>query len=132
MILRVKPQINEGGSVTLSINQEVSQAAANTTSTIQAPVIGKSTVSSTVVIDDGQTIALGGFIRENTDSGQQRLPVLGRIPGLGALFGNTSHSKSRSELIILITPHVITSSQEADMATEELRHRLSEIKKLPK
>jgi len=75
---------------------------------------------------------MGGFIRESTDNGFQRLPLLGRIPGVGALFGNTARSKSRSELVILITPHVITTSSETDLATEELKQRLTEIKKLMK
>ncbi len=132
VILQVKPQINESRNVTLEIAQEVSEAGANTSSAIVAPVIGKSSVSSTVVVQDGQTIALGGFIRENNDLSRSRVPLIGRVPGLGVLFGNTRRANSRTELIILITPHVILNHKDNEAATEELKARLKEIKGLLK
>lgn len=132
VILQVKPQINESGNVTLDIAQEISQAGANTVSAIVAPVIGKSSVTSTVVVQDGQTIALGGFIRENSDLSKSRVPLVGRVPGLGALFGNTRQSNTRTELVILITPHVLRDRQDADAATDELKAKLKEIKGLLK
>lgn len=130
VLLNVLPQINESGRVTLVIEQEISQAGANTTSDIVAPVIGKSSVTSTIVVQDGQTIALGGFIRENREFGRSRIPILGRIPVVGALFGNTRTIESRSELIILITPHVLQDFDAAAVATEELKSRLEEIQDL--
>ena len=130
VIMRVKPQINEGGTITLDVSQEVSQASANTTSTISAPSIGKSSVNSTIVVQDNDTIAIGGFIRENKELDRSRLPLLGRIPGVGVLFGNTTNSSSRTELIVLITPHVIRTREEADSTTEELKARLREVQKL--
>jgi general secretion pathway protein D len=130
VLLNVRPQINESGRVTLEIAQEVSQAGTNTTSDIVAPVIGKSSVTSTIVVQDGQTIALGGFIRENQELARSRIPLLGRIPGLGVLFGNTRNATTRSELVILITPHVIRDFDAAALATEELRSRLEEIQEL--
>ena len=130
VLLNVLPQINESGRVTLVIEQEISQAGANTTSDIVAPVIGKSSVTSTIVVQDGQTIALGGFIREHREFGRSRIPILGRIPVFGALFGNTRTIESRSELIILITPHVLRDFDDAGVATEELKSRLEEIQDL--
>ena len=130
VILRVLPQITASGRVTLSISQEVSQAGPNTTSGIVAPVIGKSSVDSTIVVQDGQTIALGGFIRENSQQVESRVPLIGRVPVLGALFGSTSNSTTRTELIILITPHVIRDTEEADQATEELKQKLKEIQEI--
>jgi general secretion pathway protein D len=129
VILKVKPQVNDSGGITLEVAQEVSQAGSNTTSGIVAPVIGKSSVNSTIVIDNGQTIALGGFIRENHDSDRSRIPVLGRIPGVGALFGSTTRGHTRTELIILITPHVLRNRNDAELATQELRSKLKEIQK---
>ncbi len=128
VIMQVTPLINDSGNVTLEISQEVSQVGALGP---LGPVIGQSTVTSTVVIRDGQTVVLGGFIRESNDLVRNRIPLLGRIPVLGALFGSTSTTKNRTELVILITPHVIRSSEEADHATEELRDKLREIKKMP-
>jgi general secretion pathway protein D len=130
VILRVKPQINDSGSVTLEISQEVSQAGSNTTSAVVAPVISKSAVTSTVVVQDGQTIALSGFIREHNQLARSRIPLLGRIPVLGILLGNTQNGSSRSELIVLITPHVLRTHEDTELATEELKTKLREIQKL--
>lgn len=130
VLLNVTPQVNDSGNVTLVIAQEVSQASANTTSGVVAPVIGKSSVNSTIVVQDGQTIVLSGFIRENNERAQSRLPLLGRIPYLGVLFGNTRRSEGRSELLVLITPHVVRTVEEADLATKELKARLKEVQKM--
>ena len=130
VILKVKPQVNQGGAVTLQIAQEVSQAGTNNTSGIVAPVIGKSSVKSTIVVENGQAIALGGFIRENTDYDQSRVPIIGRVPVVGALFGSTTKGHTRTELIVLITPHVLESKIEADNATDELKTKLKDLKEL--
>jgi general secretion pathway protein D len=131
VILQVKPQINEGGNVTLDISQEISQAGTNNVSALTtAPVIGKSAVTSQIVVEDGQTIAIGGFIRENNDIEKSRVPLVGRVPIVGALFGSTTKSNTRSELIVLITPHVLRTHREADAATDELKSKLKEIKGL--
>jgi general secretion pathway protein D len=130
VILNVTPQINDGGNVTLEISQEVSQAGANTTSGVVAPVISTASVQSTVVVRDGQTIAIAGFIQENNDLIRNRVPILGRIPGLGVLFGSTSRSNTRTELVVLITPHVIRNTEDADLATDELMDKLREIQEM--
>ena len=130
VIMSVLPQITESGRIALQISQEVSQAGSNTTSGIVAPVIGKSSVDSTIVVQDGQTIALGGFIRESNELVRNRVPLIGRVPILGGLFGNTSRSTNRTELIVLITPHVIRDTEEADQATAELKERLKEIQEI--
>jgi general secretion pathway protein D len=130
VILSVTPQINEGGNVTLTISQEVSQATANTTSSLNAPSIAKSAVKSTIVIQNGETIPLTGFIRENDLLGRQRVPLLGSIPVAGVLFGNTTKSNSRSELVVLITPHVITTVDERGAAAEELKAKLKEAQRV--
>jgi general secretion pathway protein D len=130
VLLRVKPQINDSGSVTLEISQEVSQAGSNTTSAVVAPVIAKTAVNSTIVIQDDQTIALSGFIRESKELARSRVPLLGRIPYAGAIFGNTRNADSRTELIVLITPHVLRTHEDADAATDELKSKLHEVQKL--
>ncbi len=134
VIMRVKPLINEGGNVTLDVSQEVSQASAGGAAGggVSAPTIGKALVNSTIVVQDGQTIAISGFIRENNDLTRRRIPLIGRVPGIGVLFGNTSRSTTRSELIVLITPHVLKTHADADVATEELKEKLRELKKIVK
>ena len=130
VLMRVKPQINDSGSLTLEVSQEVSQAGSNTTSAVVAPVIAKSSVSSTIVVQDNQTIAIGGFMRENVELARSRLPLLGRIPVAGMLFGNTRNANTRTELIVLITPHVLRTRDEAEVSTEELKSKLKEVQKL--
>ena len=93
-------------------------------------MIGKAAVSSTIVVQDGETIALAGFIRETNEFVRTRVPVIGRIPGLGLLFGSTRRSTTRSEIIILITPHVIRSFDESQQVTEELKSKLAEVQQL--
>jgi general secretion pathway protein D len=132
VLLHVKPQINDSGNVTLDVSQEVSQAGGNTTSSLAAPMIAKSSVNTSIAIQDGQTIAIGGFIRDNQDYAQSRVPLLGRIPVVGALFGSTQRSSGRTELIVLITPHVLRTHDDADTATEELKAKLKEVQKLLK
>jgi len=130
VILNVTPQINAGGNVTLTISQEISQAQANTTSTLAAPVIGKSAVKSVVVVKNGETIPITGFIRESDELTRNRVPLLGAVPGLGLLLGETDRAKTRTELIVLITPHVITTPDERSAAAEELKAKLKETQRL--
>lgn len=132
VILSVTPQINESGNVTLQIQQEVSEASPNTTSAVVAPVISKTSVRSNIVVQDGQTIVLSGFIRDNDELTRNRLPLLGRIPVAGVIFGNTKKVQGRNELVILITPHVLRTHEDADKATAEMKSKLREVQKVLK
>ena len=99
------------------------------TAGIQSPSINIRSVDTQVTIKNGQTIALGGIISESNGISRNRIPLLGRIPGLGLLFGNTSTKKTRTELIALITPHVIEDIDQATDLTEELKSTLKGLKK---
>jgi len=130
VILSVSPRINSSGMVTLRIGQEVSQALAPTTSSaIQSPTIQKRSVLTQATVQDGETIAIGGIISENNLTSKSRIPLLGDIPVLGVLFGSTSTTNVRTELIVLLTPRVIQTVSDAGAATTEFRDRLKEIKK---
>ena len=129
VILNVTPRINAGGWVTLAIQQEVSSPGPPPTAGIQSPSINIRSVSTQVTIKNGQTIAIGGIISETKGTSRNRVPFLGRIPGLGLLFGNTSRQTSRTELIALITPHVIEDIEQASDLTEELKSTLKGLKK---
>ena len=87
-------------------------------------------VSTTVTVRDGETIALGGIISESQVQSTNRVPLLGRIPFLGLLFGTTSYSTSRTELIVLLTPRVIKDLDDAYLASQELIAKMKELKKL--
>ena len=86
-------------------------------------------VSTQVTIKNGQTIAIGGIISDTNGVSRNGLPILSRIPGLGMLFGNTTRKKNRTELIALITPHVIEDIEQAADLTEDLKSTLKDLKK---
>ena len=129
VILNVTPRINSGGWVTLSVQQEVSSPGPPPSAGIQSPSINIRSVATQVTIKNGQTIALGGIISESNGLSRNRIPLLGRIPGIGVLFGNTTRKKSRTELIALITPHVIEDIEQASDLTEELKSTLKGLRK---
>ena len=129
VILNVTPRINAGGWVTLAVQQEVSSPGPPPAGGIQSPSINIRSVDTQVTIKNGQTIAIGGIISETKGLSRNRVPLLGRIPVLGLLFGTTSRETSRTELIALITPHVIEDIDQASDLTEELKSTLKELKK---
>jgi len=131
VILSVTPRINSSGLVTLQISQEVSSPqAAPAGAAIQSPSIQKRSISTQAIVQDGETIALGGIISESRVVSRNHVPLLGDIPVLGILFGSTSYSTARTELIILLTPRVIQDLDSARDATFEFRAKLKELRKL--
>jgi general secretion pathway protein D len=129
VILQVTPRINAGGIVTLDIAQEVSSAQPNNTSAIVAPIISKSQFQTKAILRDGQTLALGGIITTSNGTTRNRIPLLGDIPGVGALFGNTTVNSTRKELVLLITPHVAQDMNEANGISEEFIQKLRNLRK---
>ena len=124
IILRVTPRVNRSGLVLMDLSQEVSSSVPTDTSTLNSPTIQQRRVSTSVAVQDGRTIAIGGLIRDNRQVNRTGLPLLKDVPGLGALFGTHNDGVDRTELIVLVTPHVIRNAQEADAATAELRAKL--------
>ncbi len=115
VILKVKPQVNDSGLISLELSQEISAVSSSTITVggLGEVAIDKTEATSNLVARDGETIIIGGLIREDTSHGETGLPFLSRIPILGALFGNKSDTVTRKETIILLTPHVIRNQQEA-------------------
>ena len=130
VLFTITPRINSSGLVTMFIQQEVSSPLPPAAGGIQSPSIQKRSVQTQVVVQDRETIALGGIIQESHAIAKSRIPLLGDIPYLGALFGNTSISSQRTELILLITPTVIRDSSEARIASDELRNKLTGLRKM--
>ncbi len=133
VLLEVTPQVNSGGMVTLQIVQEVS-AAVNTqssgSSTINSPTIQQRSFLSTVGVRDGETILLGGLIREQSSKGRTGIPLLHQVPVLGNLFGRTNNSAQRTELLVMITPHVVRDTQQSRGVTAEIREKFAAILRL--
>ena len=125
VILNVVPRINPGGLVYMDIQQQVSDAdSSGTTDTNGNPRISTRSVATQVAAQSGQTVLLGGLIKQDNAESVSAVPYLGRVPGLRWLFGNTSRSKGRTELIVLITPRVITSSSQARQVTDDYRQQM--------
>ena len=130
-LLTVTPRINAGGQITLEISQEVSIPGAS-------PAIGgggnvaiaQRTINSSVIVQSGQTVVLGGLILETTNRGKSGVPLLMDIPGLGALFSTYSTDTLRTELIITVRPRVIEDPREMEKVTEELRSRMAQANEL--
>ncbi|WP_262927341.1 type II secretion system secretin GspD [Phytohalomonas tamaricis] len=126
VILDVTPRINPGGLVYMTIQQQVSDAS-STTDANGNPTISTRAVSTQVAVQSGQTVLLGGLIQQSDSESDSSVPYLNRIPGLHWLFGSTQRSRNRSELIVLITPRVITNNSQASQITDEYRQQLQLI-----
>ena len=125
VILSVTPRINESGRVQLEIEQEVSAVVKTTSSGIDSPTIQQRRVKTTVVVNDGEVLALGGMIQEQANKTSNQVPLLGDIPGLGAAFSNRNNDVQKTELIILITPRVVRDGTESRLVTEEYRRKMN-------
>jgi general secretion pathway protein D len=113
--LRIKPQISEGGTVRLQIYQEVSSI--NDKANPAGVITNKRAVASTVLVDDGQIVVIGGLIQDAVSDGVDRVPVLGSIPLLGGLFRSRTRSHSKTNLMIFLRPTLVRDSQRADVFT---------------
>ena len=114
--LKVTPQINEGDSVQMKIEQVVSQVAdANGAVDIR---FDKRELSTSVLVKDGNMIALGGLMQEKTRESEQKVPILGDIPVLGALFRSTNNQTEKTNLMIFIRPTILRDGMSADGMTQ--------------
>jgi len=130
VILTVTPRVNSGGLVTLEIEQEISDVVPTITSGINSPTIRQRRIQTVVAVQNGETVALGGLIRETRDRGKAGIPILHEIPIIGSLFGASTDSRERTELLVVITPRVVRNSADARQITEDLRKRLRSISPL--
>ncbi len=124
--LDVKPRVNPGGLVYMDITQEVSAPGTPAPGSVNPP-ISQRQLQTQIAVQSGQTVLLGGLISENDISSDSGVPGLSSIPLLGKLFGNTDKNRTRTEIIVLITPQVITNSEDARLMTEEYKSRLESL-----
>jgi general secretion pathway protein D len=125
VILNVIPRVNNAGRVMLEIEQEVSSVVKTTTSGIDSPTIQQRKISTKVMVNDGESLALGGLIQENNSLSRGQVPILGDIPIIGNVFKNKTDGIKRTELIIFIRPRVVRDVHEARDVTEEFRQQLN-------
>jgi general secretion pathway protein D len=131
VVLSVRPHINSGGLVTLEISQEVSDVQNGVTTTgLNSPTINKRSAQTMVAVQSGDTMVLGGLIKEDKQNDSSGIPLLSDIPIVGALFGAKADTNTRRELIITITPRVVNDNQQAREVTAEFRKKLTGMRKL--
>ena len=128
VILKVTPRITGADSISLDVSQEVSSVSATTTSGIDSPTILQRKLESSLILTDGGVVALGGLISSTRSKGDSGVPVLKDVPFLGNLFKSSTTSIARTELIVLLTAHIIRDQPGADQAMSNLLSDMNELK----
>ena len=127
VILKVLPHVHANGRIQLEVDQEISNIV-NADKETLTPTIAQRRVHSTVSVTSGQTVLLAGLISERSQQTKSGIPGLREIKFLGDVFGNTSNTKTRSEIIIFIRTQLIRNSVDASAVTEEFRDRLQTMR----
>ncbi len=117
--LEVKPQINTGGAIKLFLKQEVSSVAGPVSNSNSDLIINKREIETTVTVDDGEILALGGLLDDNERRTIERIPLLSSIPGIGELFKSRSRSRSKTNLMVFIRPTILRSKEDARALTQQ-------------
>lgn len=129
ILLNVRPRVNANGLVVMEVEQEVSDVAPNSGNSL-TPTIQQRKINSTVAVQSGETVVLGGLIRENKSESESGVPGLSKIPVLGFLFGATNDTRRRTELVVLITPRAVRDPNVSREITKEFRERMESLKPL--
>jgi len=107
LTLRIRPQISEGGIVRMQIFQETSSLQASTLSNPSGPITNKRSIESSVLVDDGDIIVLGGLIEDNYGTGEDKIPLLGDIPIIGGLFRYQTRTRNKTNMMVFLRPQII-------------------------
>jgi general secretion pathway protein D len=130
IILTVTPRISDGGLVTLEITIEDSSVDTTSLGTLaNIPVFKKKTAKTVLSVLESQMIVIGGLISDSKNVTKAGIPFLSRIPILGGLFGRQEYTTGKTELILLMTPHIITDHTQSNAVTKEFRDKVEGIKK---
>ncbi|MEO8596306.1 MAG: type II secretion system secretin GspD [Candidatus Solibacter sp.] len=131
--LSILARVNSSGIVTMVINQNVSSPQpASSSSSIQSPSFQNRSFSTQITVQDGDTVAIGGIIQESNLQSSAGVPFLHRLPGFGALFGAQNTSKTRTELVVFLTPRVIYDTNQISDATDEIRSGMKRLNRMIK
>lgn len=125
VIFNVTPRVNDSGRVVLEIEQEVSNVVPTTSSGIDSPTIEQRRIETTVVVTDGQVVTLGGLIQQRDTASRAQVPVLGNVPGVGALFRQKKTGIDRTELLVFIRPTIVRNEYDAMAVTKEFASRMN-------
>ena len=125
IILNITPRINDTGRILLEIEQEVSDVIPTTSSKIDSPTIQQRRIKTTVSVNDGEGIVLGGLIQDKATNLRGGVPLIMEVPVLGPLFKNKQDTIRRTELLVAITPRVVKDSRHIRAITEEFRDKIN-------
>ena len=114
LMLRVRPQINENGTVKLAIYQEVSKIDGNTLNDVNGPTTSKRSIESNVLVEDGSIIVLGGLLEDSYQQAEDKVPLMGDIPVLGNLFRSENRSRKKTNLMVFLRPVVVRDAAASD------------------
>jgi general secretion pathway protein D len=117
--LEVRPQINSGGAIKLFLRQEVSSVAGPVSSNSSDLIINKREIETTVTVDDGDILALGGLLDDNERRTIEKIPLLGDLPGIGQLFRSKAKSRSKTNLMVFIRPTILRNREDAQALTAQ-------------
>lgn len=127
VILTVKPHVNERRSIKLEVSQTVSDAQTNKIGGSDSPIVNRREVNTTVFLDDRQTLLIGGLIKKNVNTAREGIPYLMDIPWLGRVFSSTSIIETNIELLILITPRIIDTTEDSIEAIGEYEQDMKDL-----
>jgi len=131
VLLAVTPRVNAGGMVVMDVEQEVSQVVDEGTDTTSlTPTISKRSITTSVAVQSGQTVVLGGLLREQKVESRSGIPGLYNMPIIGPLFGATLDEQVRTELVVLITPRAVRNAADAAQVTDEFRSKMESLRPL--
>ena len=114
LMLRVRPQINENGTVKMAIYQEVSKIDGNTLKDVNGPTTSKRSIESNVLVEDGSIIVLGGLLEDSYQQAEDKVPLMGDIPVLGNLFRSENRSRKKTNLMVFLRPVVVRDAAASD------------------
>ncbi len=114
LMLRVRPTINENGTVKLTLYQEVSKIDSATLTNANGPSTSKRSIESTVLVDDGNVIVIGGLLEDSYSLGQDKVPLIGDLPVVGGLFRNEKRQRQKTNLMVFLRPMVIRDNATSD------------------
>ncbi len=114
LTLKVKPQISENGTVKLTIYQEVSSVDASTKNSTNGPTTNKRTIESSVLVEDGAVVVLGGLLQDEYSGNQEKVPGLGDVPFFGNLFKSESRTRKKTNLMVFLRPVVVRDAAATD------------------
>ena len=126
VVLKVTPSVNAGNTILMEIDQSVTDVGQVDAATGQRAFLQRQ-ITSKVAVPSGDTVVLGGLIRDNASRGRQGVPLLADLPVVGALFGTTTINADRTELLVMITPRVVRTERDLNELTEEIQTRMQSV-----